>query len=256
MKSKRIALFHPWIKSRGGAEKVVLEILKNSKHKIDLYTWIFDKENTFSEFQKYKINVIAPSFGKKMSRFYLLRGLFFPISLLKKIPIKNYDKLLISTSGVGEFVVFRSQKKGKTYAYVHTPLREASKKIVKWNIKNRHKGLKKYVYLSSVWFYRILEKAAWKKIDSVIFNSKLSLSRAKESNLLKKQDVRIINPPVDFSRFENLKSVKGNSFIYISRLNPPKRQDVLIAAWKKFSKKYPEFKLILAGTPENKVYFN
>ena len=38
-KQKKIALFHPWLKSRGGAERVVLEILKSNKN-IDLYTWV------------------------------------------------------------------------------------------------------------------------------------------------------------------------------------------------------------------------
>ena len=42
MKSKnkklKIAIFHPWVKSRGGAEKTVLELLKNLKDS-ELYTY-------------------------------------------------------------------------------------------------------------------------------------------------------------------------------------------------------------------------
>jgi len=156
---QKIALFHPWIKSLGGAEKVVLELLEKSKHKIDIYTWVYDKENTFEEFKKFKINVIVPKFCKKLSRFHILRGLFLPLSLFKRIPLEKYDKFLISTSGVAEFTTFRSKKKGKTYAYVHTPLREANEKIVKWNLENRHKGktLKKIIYLTAVKVYRIFE---------------------------------------------------------------------------------------------------
>jgi len=48
---------------------------------------------------------------------------------------------------------------------------------------------------------------------------------------------------------------KGKHFVYISRLNPPKRQDILIEAWKKFSKKNKGYKLILIGTPDNKKYY-
>ena len=32
MHKKKIALFHPWIKSRGGAEKVVLEISERLRY--------------------------------------------------------------------------------------------------------------------------------------------------------------------------------------------------------------------------------
>ncbi|MBU4308449.1 MAG: glycosyltransferase [Nanoarchaeota archaeon] len=250
---KKIALFHPWIKSRGGGEKVVLEFLEKSKHEIDLFTWVYDEENTFEGFKKFKINVIAPKFAKKLSRFHLLRGLFLPISLLKKIPLEKYDKFLISTSGIGEFITFRNYKKGQTYAYIHTPLREANEKIVEWNLENRYNSfLKKQIYLIAVKIYRIFEKRAWKKLDVVIFNSELSKQRAEESNLLKKKKNFIIYPPI-----ENVKKEKGkneNYFLYVSRINAPKRQLELLGAWEKFSKKFPKYKLILVGSEENKNY--
>lgn len=254
---KNIALFHPWIKSRGGAEKVILEILKNKKYDVDIYTWIYDKEKTFEEFKKFKIRIIAPKIARKISRFYLLRGLFLLISLFSKIPLERYDIFLISTSGVAEFITFRNYKKDQTYAYVYTPLREANKKIVRWNLENRYKNnfLSKYIYLLSVKIYKIFEKKAWKKLDVVIFDSELSKFRALEHNLLQKQKSHIIHPPIDFLRFKRSKAKKGNTFVYVSRLNPPKRQDVLIEAWKIFSKNYPKFRLIIVGTPENKKYF-
>ena len=255
MAKQKIALFHPWIKSKGGAEKVVLELLKNSKHDYDLYTWIYDKENTFKEFEDYKIKIISPKIGKKVSRKYILRGILPWLGMFKKIPLEKYDKLLISTAGVGELIVFKNYKKGKTYAYVHTPLREADKDIIKWNLENRHGRIKKYVYLPTVEFYNILEKKAWKKLDTVIFNSDFSLSRARKKNLLKNQKVHIVNPVIDISRLKSTKNSRGKDFVYISRFNPPKRQDVLIEAWKQFSKENPGYGLVLIGTPEDKKYY-
>jgi len=256
MSSKKIALFHPWLKSKGGAEKVVLEILKKSRHKVDLYTWVYDKENTFREFEKFKINIMIPKSGKKISRYHIFRGLFFPISIFKKIPLKRYDIFLISTSGLAEFVIFRNYKKGKTYGYVYTPLREANKKIVKWNLKNRYKNkISKIIYLSSVEIYRLFEKLAWKKFDKVAFISYLSKQRGEEHKLTNNKKIEVIYPPVEFSRFNKLKVKDKNYFLYYSRLNPPKRQDLLILAWKKFVEKYPEKKLFIVGTPENKEYF-
>ena len=91
----RIALFHPWIKSKGGAEKVILEFLKNTKHKTDVYTWIYDKENTFEEFKNFNIKIISPRFMQKLARTHFLRGLFLPISFFSKINLKKYDRFLI-----------------------------------------------------------------------------------------------------------------------------------------------------------------
>ena len=256
MKKQKIALFHPWLKSKGGAEKVVLGILKSKKYDIDIYTWVYDKENTFKEFQKFKINVIGPKIAKKLSRLHILRGLFLPISIFSKIPLEKYDKFLISTSGVGEFITFKNYKKGETYAYTHTPLREASDEIVEWNLKNRHNNfLKKQIYLAAVKIYKIFEKKAWKKLDVVIFNSELSFERAQKHNLLKNKKTAIIYPPIDVKKLNKLKIKKGNYLLYLSRINNPKRQDLLLKAWAEFIKKHPKEKLILAGNIENKKFF-
>ncbi len=259
MKKVKIALFHPWIKSKGGAEKVVLELLEKSKHDFDVYTWVYDEENTFPEFKKYKINVLASKFWERVSRFHILRGLFLPLSVFSKIPLEKYDKFLISTSGVGEFITFRNYKKGQTYAYVCTPLREASEKIIKWNLQNRYQNnmQRKILYLISVKIYHILEKFAWRKLDRIAFISELSKNRAVERKLIKNKKVSIIFPPIDFSRFKNLKDTKeGDYFLYYSRLNSPKRQDILLQAWKSFVGKNPKYKLIIAGNIDNKKYFS
>lgn len=254
---KKVALFHPWIKSRGGAEKCVLEILKSKNFDVDVYTWVYDKEKTFDEFQKYDVKLVGSKFAKKISRTYLLRGLFFINSLLSKIPLENYDLFLVSTSGVGEFILFRNYKPKKTFAYVYTPLRAATKEIVDWDLKNRHKNFfKKIIYLSMVHFYRFLEKISWKKIDFPIFISELSLERAEQRNLAKDKEKKIIYPPIEIEKFKKLKSNNGDYFLYVSRINQPKRQDVLIKAWKEFIKNYPNEKLIIAGSSENKNFLD
>jgi len=255
----KIALFHPWIKSKGGAERVVLEILKKSKdkrYKIDVYTWVYDENNTFEEFKKFKINVIAPKFARKFSRHYILRGLFFPIGLFSKIPVKNYNIFLISTSGLAELIALRNYKKRKTFAYVHTILRASYKEDVKWNLKNRYRNpIKKLVYITAVKIYKILEKMSWKKIDIAIFNSELSLERAKNHNLIKNKKIYVIHPPIKNLERRSIKTKKENYFFYVSRFNPIKRQDILIRAWDKFVKENLNYKLILAGGIEDKKYF-
>lgn len=249
---QKIALFHPWLKSKGGAEKVVLDLVKNFD--CDIYTWIYDVEKTFEEFKKLDVKIIAPKLAQKLSRKYISKGLFLFVSLFNKIPLENYDKFLISTSGVGEFITFRNCKKGETYAYCHTPLREATDNIIKWNLSNKNLNFfKKHFYLLSVGLYRFLERKAWKKIDHVIFNSDLSRDRAKERNLLGDKKNYVIYPPVDIPKKVKIKD--GNYFLYVSRINPPKRQRELINAFNNFSKDYPKMKLILVGTTDNKEYF-
>jgi glycosyltransferase involved in cell wall biosynthesis len=255
-KNLKIALFYPWIKSKGGAEKVLLEIMKIKEFDFELYTWVYDEENSFEEFRDLKINVLGLNIFKKLLKMKLLRGLFLFFSFFSKIPLEKYDYLFIYTSGTGEFITFRNYKKGKTIAYVNTILRDAYPEIVQWNLKNRYKSLlSKGIYLTSVKIYRFFEKIAWKKIDFPIFISEEGRKRAKKQGLLKNKKSRVIYTPVDLSQFNKLNSSKGEFFLYVSRFNPPKRQDLLIKSWIEFSKEYPNEKLILAGGLENKKYF-
>jgi glycosyltransferase involved in cell wall biosynthesis len=254
-KKLRIALFYPWIKSKGGAEKVLLEIMKIKEFDFDLYTWVYDEKNSFEEFKDLKINVLGLSVFKKLLKMKILRGFFLFFSFFSKIPLEKYDYFLIYTSGTGEFITFRNYKKGKTIAYVNTILRDAYPEIVQWNIKKRYKGIfSRYAYIASVKIYRFFEKIAWKKIDFPIFISEEGLKRAKKQGLLKNKKSRIIYTPVDLSQFNKLNSSKGEFFLYVSRFNLPKRQDLLIKSWIEFSKEYPNEKLILAGGLEDKSY--
>jgi glycosyltransferase involved in cell wall biosynthesis len=252
----KIALFYPWIKSRGGAEKVLLEIMKIKEFEFELYTWVYDKENSFEEFKDLKINLLGKNILKRISKMKLLRGLFLPFSLFSKIPLEKYDYFLIYTSGTGEFITFRNYKKGKTIAYVNTILRDSYPEIVRWNIKNRYKNIfSRTRYLLFVKIYRIFEKIAWKRIDFPIFISEEGLKRAEKQGLLKNKKAKVIYPPVDLKKFLDLPSRKGDFFLYISRFNNPKRQDLLIKAWIKFCKEYPNERLVLSGGLENKKYF-
>jgi len=251
-----LALFYPWIKSKGGSERVILEILQSKKYKIDIYTWVYDEENTFEEFKKFKINVIAPNIAKQISKLNILRGLFFPLSLFSKIPLEKYDLFLIYTAGMAELITFRNYKPGKTYAYVNTPLRHACKEIIEWNLKYTYKNpFSKLGYVLATKFYRILEKMAWKRIDKAIFISELGLERADKHNLLENKNPEVIYPSINLKRFENIKPRKGDYFLYVSRFNAPKRQDLLIKAWNVFVKNHPKEKLILAGHIEDQKYF-
>ena len=252
----KIALFHPWIKSKGGAENFVLKLLQKSKHKIDLYTWVYDEENTFSEFKNYNVNILSPKFTKKYSRTHFLRGLFVFFGLVK-IPLEKYDYFLISTSGIAEIITFRNYKKNKTFAYCHTPLREATPSIISWNLENRnYSWIKKQMYLFAIKTYNFLEKKAWKRIDFAIFNSKLTQERAINKKLISKNKSKVIYCLDTINFPTNTKNTNKKYFLYVSRLNKPKRQDVLIKAWKNIEKKYPEYKLIIVGTSESKEYLD
>jgi len=253
----KILLFHPWIKSKGGAERLILEYIKRSKHKIDVLTWIYLSNKTFEDFKRYKVINVFSEYLEPLSRSFLLRGNFGILSIIKNILkeefIKNYDLLLISTSGIAELTLLNKKVNIPVVLYVHTPLRAAYKYDIYWNLKYRFKNtLYRVIYKFALHSYNYLERKAWRKVNFAIFNSELSRKRALDKKLINIEKTKVIYPGVDI----NLKPKNPeNYFLYVSRIGMAKRQEILLYAWKMFSKKYKDYKLILAGSLENKKYY-
>ena len=242
-----IVIFQPYIKSKGGMEKLILEYALRSKHKIKILTWFYDKGKTFKEFEK--LNVEEIGIFKKFFRKTILRGLSSLINSLRKIKI-NCDIFLISSGGLSELILLNSKINGLKVIYCHTPLRYASYDCFKFYLQ-RYKP--KFILKFAVHIYNKLEKEVWKKIDFTIFNSYLSRKRALDKGLIGEEKTKVIYPGVDL---ENLYyNEPEDYFLYVTRYHPAKRQDILIKAFAKFTKKYRDYKLILVGGLENKKYF-
>jgi glycosyltransferase involved in cell wall biosynthesis len=248
----KILLFHPWLKSKGGAERIVYEYYKRSKHKIKILTWNYIKEKTYDFGEKNVISLYDKKF-ERIFRGYLTRGGFSLLNLLIKYEIDNFDLLLISTGGIAELILANQNFNIPKVTYTHTVLRAAYKYDIYWNIKYR---FRKYYYLPykvALNAYNYLERKAWKKIDFSIFNSELSRKRALDKNLINKEKTDVIYPGADLSNFYN--DNPEDYFLYVARIGLSKRQDILIKAFAKFVKKYPEYKLYLVGNVENKKYY-
>jgi len=248
----KILLFHPWLKSRGGAERVVYEYYKRSKHKIKILTWNYIKEKTYDFKEKDIINLYDKKY-ERIFRGYLIRGGFSLLNLLIKYEIDNFDLLLISTGGIAELILANQNFNIPKVTYTHTILRAAYKYDIYWNIKYRYR---KYYYLPykvALNVYNYLERKAWKKIDFGIFNSELSRKRSLDKNLIDKEKTDVIYPGADLFNFYNDNS--EDYFLYVARIGLSKRQDILIKAFAKFIKKYSDYKLYLVGNIENKKYY-
>jgi len=248
----KILLFHPWLKSKGGAERVVYEYYKRSKHKIKILTWNYIKEKTYDFKEKDIISLYDKKY-ERIFRGYLIRGGFSLLNLLIKYEIDNFDLLLISTGGIAELILSYQDFNIPKVAYTHTILRAAYKYDIYWNFKYRFKKYYFLLYKVALNVYNYLERKAWKKIDFAIFNSELSRKRALDKNLIDKEKTDVIYPGADLSNFYN--DNPENYFLYVARIGLSKRQDILIKAFARFIKKYPEYKLYLVGNIENKKYY-
>ena len=252
----KICLFHPWIWLKGGAERVCLEIIKNSKHDVEIFTLVWDKKQTFPEFEKFskKIHLIEHDF--KMGSF-ARKGFMAGLRLIpKKIPFQmfNYDGIIISSGGIAELLTIRNHNI-PVGIYCHTPLRILHDPAIQADLKARFR-FRKYLYPILSRAYGFFEKIAWNKLTLIICNSQNVKDRIEKGNLTK-LPINIIYSAVDTKKYTPKKQ-KQKMFFVAGRMSPTKRPHLAIQAFKelKKDKRFQNWKMIIAGNtrPEHKTY--
>lgn len=238
-----VAVYHPWLKEKGGAEKVVLEVARRSQHSITVYTLLYDRDNTFSEFEE--VDVRELSSGKNPTNF--IQNILYGFkSLTAKLP-EHHDKLIISEAGLGSLIALRNDDL-PIYCYCHTPLRAALPEFKK-RYRDEVQLPLRPVFDIGIKVYNLLERIAWKKFEHVAANSKTTKQRIVEKELSKKEDITVLNPGADV---DNEPGDFNNYFLYPSRFRRYKRQDLAIEAFKEAS--LEDFKLVLAGSAQENEF--
>jgi glycosyltransferase involved in cell wall biosynthesis len=234
----KVAYFYPWIFCKGGAERVILELLKRTKHEFDLFTFSYDKKGTFPEFSNYNITELAHLDVQGV----LSRGARFGFnSLVKKIPnLKSYDVFNIGTAGVADLMAIRNNKI-PVMCFCHTILRPVHEMYEEYK-SERFKGWRKIPFVVSANIYRILERMAWSKMNLVLCNSQNTKKRVINANLIDEDKVKVLNPGVDMSKFK--KGRYGKYFLATGRIQWYKRLELAIDALELMKEKGFSLKIV------------
>ena len=233
----KLVLVHPFLYTRGGAERVVLKVAQHFKSKV--YCSIYDPETTFSEFKDLDVEVIKTKteplfspFPKRIKDAAVAGIQFYSLKL------DDYD--VINAQGTpSEWIRNRNSP---VVWYCFSPNREAFD-LYDWRMKKRN-ALQRALYWSFIQPYRSIESSVAPKIEHIF-----TLSRVTQGRLRKyiKVDSEILYPGVDYERFYCGEYKKY--FFYPSRIAPEKRFELAIDAFKKFRAKVKDkkWKLIIAG---------
>lgn len=253
----RILLFTPYLKTRGGGEKLIAEYAKRSRHEVDIYTLAYIPEMTFEEFENLNVIEMGLNVNKKFAEAFFIRGLVYTYSsAFVRLPVNKYDVMLVSTGGFSEFVSVRNRIPGATFMYCHSPLRLANDPMDMMfaRMYAEHKR-RRYVLPVAHRFYKILQHIGWRNFDYVFFNSNLSKQRAVSNKLIHEQMTHVIHPGVELPGKVNRS--EDNYIIYVSRFTTMKRQMELLEAYKRFLEiTGADVKLCLVGCTAQKWYYD
>ena len=240
LKKLKIALVHEELTQLGGAERV-LDALLELFPKAPVYTLVWDKEKTQHRYDKFDIR---PSFIQKLPfavknyKWYLA---LMPMAV-EAFNLKDYDVVLSDASALIKGV--KTNNKQLHICYCHTPTRYL------WSDKEEYlktapipKFIKPIMPLA-IWFLRRWDLKASKRPDYFVANSENIKDKIRRYY---GRQADVIYPPIETEKFK-ISPKLGDYFLLVTRLEPYKKAELVIKAFKKL----PKLKLKIAGSGTKK----
>jgi len=249
----KLAICHPFLYTRGGAEKVVLKVAEHFNAKI--YCAFYEPEKTFPEFKDCDIEV-------PKTRFFNYTPHQIPIRVRHSVTAGHifYNKVLPSDYDVinaqGTPSEWIRHRNSPVIWYCHSPNREA---FDLYNYRMSKRSLpEKLLYWFAIQAYHFFEQQTVQKIEYIFANSANTQGRVKK---YLNRDAEILHPGIDYNEFHC--SGYEHFFFYPSRITPEKRFEYVIDAFREFKKKnrrFKDWKLVIAGSllasrPEHLAYY-
>lgn len=222
----KIAIIHDYFLSKSGGDRMMLFLAEQLD--ADIVTW-FATNKTFDLSHMRVRQLGKPLLTPGFRHFY--QNLLFRFGTRF---LKNYDVVFFSGNSLSAV----HNVKGMKILYCHTPPRYAYDQLD--NYAKRFPSFLRPAFKLGVKIIQNSFQKNMQKMDYVIANSATVAKRLKDYFGI---DAPIIYPPCDIVASKIYPRKPGNHFISWARLEPMKRIDVLIEAFKK----RPEKTLIIAS---------
>ncbi len=241
----RLVIATNFLTTKGGLERVVLKIAEHFDARIHCVS--YDPEGTFPGFSHLDVRSMR---GGLINRLPLERRLTASLEAGRyfyDLKLEDYD-LVNCHQAPSEWVRHRNSP---VLWYCHTPTRAAFD-LYESHMRRRN-PLSKAVFWTSVRVFRRTEFEVVPKIQYIFANSRNTQSRVRK---YLHRPSEVLYPGVEAERFR-CRSYE-RFFFYPSRIAPEKRMEYAIEAFTLFSKKFPGWKLVIAGSlsdrPEHSRY--
>jgi len=215
-----ILIAQPYLVSYGGAEKFVLKLAQHYDAKVSVVK--YDPKRTYGEFK----NVDIIQEGKFLSNFKL--GAYY---WNLKVPW-NYD-LIISNLAPSDLI---RNNNSPVLCFIHDH-KKGLLEPFQLGIPFRSR----FSYFIGNMGYRFLLSKLTNKFEVVATNSNYNKQILKTQ--LHRKDIEVVHSGVELNDYYN--NDYDNYFLFVGRLDPQKRIELAIRAYKRFYAKNKKFKLVL-----------
>ncbi len=218
-----MALVHDDLMQWGGAERTLLAISEVFPE-APIYTSIYDSKNRLIK-KKFADKKIITSFVQNLPAWRKLYRAYLPLYPIafEQFDLSDYDLVISQTTRFAKSVITKPET--RHVCYCHTPPRFL------WN----YSGEKTASWLNPVLsLLRVVDLVSSFRVDRWFSGSRNAAKRMKK---VYRVNSEVLYPFVDLDSFKDVKTVEGDYYVVIARLNPYKRIDLAVEAFNQSGKK-------------------
>ncbi|MCW2672832.1 MAG: group 1 glycosyl transferase [Frankiales bacterium] len=252
----KFAVYHPWVYLRGGAEKILAELLERSTHDWTVYTHHHDAAATFDQLRGPAVVELEPRVSVRRS----LGPLAHAASTMARtrLPHHGAQGLLVSSEGLGDLVLARTDL--PAVAYCHTPLKILHDPATRAALRERDPRKAAALKVLGGPFQQV-DRALWKRYRHVLVNSQEVRGRVLRGGLAAAERVEVLRPGVHVERFAlteaqlaelDMSRPEQPMFLVAGRIMWQKNIELAIDALALVRQQGADARLVIAGAVDEK----
>jgi glycosyltransferase involved in cell wall biosynthesis len=243
---RQIALYYPWLYLTSGAERTILRLVEHSRHDWVIITNRFDRDKTYPGFAN--LNVVELD-AVSVDRTLLATAKSCLRLLTQKLPVENAQALVVVCEGLGDLVLFRN--KLPALCLCLTPLRIAFDETYQQRWTAQSGSLKALLVRAGSAVFRAVDRLAWRRYSKLFCISGEVRRRIVKGGLAIESEIEIIHPALGFQ--PKIPDPRyGDFFLLPGRIMWTKNIELGIDAFRLLRRRFPEFRLIVAGMVDHK----
>ncbi len=231
----RVAIVHDYLTQFGGAERVLLALMKLFPH-APVFTLVYNRTGVGERIDESRLRTSFLQWLPGAKQHYRYFPLLMPLAI-EQFDVSPFDVVLSATHSFGKGIITSPQTLHISYCF--TPTRYV------WDDSHRYvREFSRNAFFRrftppALSYLRLWDYYASQRVDTYLTISHYVARRIRKYYHC---DATVIPPPVDVDRFFVRKDDDGY-YLTVSRLVPYKRIDIAIAACEKLGRK-----LLIAGT--------
>ena len=244
----RFALYHPWVYLTSGAERTLVELVRRSRHDWAIYTHHFSPSTTYPELSDIRVETLSPPVSVRRSLGPLLKATY-AVSRAE-LPANAGDALLVSSEGLGDFIVNRA--KIPAACYCHTPLKILHDPATRAAL--RDVAPRKHAMLRALGpMFSAVDGRMWRRYRHIFANSLETRARITAAGLADESRVEVLRPGVDPARFAGATMRRQRGlFLVAGRIMWQKNIELAIDALAEARSRGSDIELVIAGAVDEK----